>query len=147
MSMKPFRLEAVLDLRATAKERTEQELGTAIHKCKQASACYMQAEQELISMAGQLCSGRFTVASRQQGWDALCRQRELCAALKAALAEAEKHMLACRVRLVGVSIDHELVIRLKQKWAGAQTRMQARFEELQLEELVSARRNLRLPIP
>jgi flagellar export protein FliJ len=146
MSAKSFSLEAVLDLRATAKERAEQALATAMRERELAEARCVQAEAELDEMAGRLGAERFTAAARQQGWSALCRQRETCRVLRAALDEADKRVLARRAELVSASIDHELVVRLKQKWVAARARVQARLEERQLEEFVSARRNFKHPV-
>jgi flagellar export protein FliJ len=147
MSAKKFSLEAVLDLRAAAKERAEQALATAMREREQAIAACEWAEAELAALAAQLGGGRFTAASRQQGWNAMCRQREHCGQLRAALADVEKRVLALRTQLVSASIDHELVVRLKQKWTAAQARIQARAEELQLEEFVAARQKPRLTTP
>jgi flagellar export protein FliJ len=147
MKSRYFTLAAVLDLRAAAKDRAQDELGAAVRERDQAAATCEQEDRKLARMADQLREARFTAFSRYQGWNALCRQQERCAAARAALAEAEDRVLARRAKLVSASIDHELVLRLKQKWLEARARAEAHRVERQLEEFVSARRNFKMFLP
>jgi len=140
MKKHTFSLEAVLDLRATAKEKAEDALRLSIQQRDAAVARCAQAEATLAQIASEIGSGRFSAGARGQGWQAMCRQQQVCRDLENRRIEEDKLVVACRNDLIKADRDHELVVRLKDKWRTACTAEEAHAEELQLEEFVNSRR-------
>ena len=142
MSAKTFTLQAVLELRARAKELAEEHLRAAHQALHVASELRAGADAELEQVASQIGGDRFTAVSRHQGWIAYCAQEQFCRTLLAHEREQEAVVARATTRLVHARCEHELVLKLREKWVRARVQEQARREERQLEEFFTFSRHV-----
>jgi flagellar export protein FliJ len=84
---------------------------------------------------------------REQGWNALNAQRDLLRTLQNRLAQEEQKVDAKRELLIVADRDHQLVLKLREKWLATIQLEAARAEEKQLEDFVTATRFLQSAIP
>lgn len=140
MKKRRFPLKAVLDLREGKKKQAEEVLGIKAHERDQAALRVEEADQELARIALLIGGDRFTASSRHQGWASLRTQEEICKERRQELAQAEINFQLARQDVIVASRDHELVVRLQDRWREQRVQEQAKVEELALDDFVMARR-------
>jgi hypothetical protein len=140
MNVKRFSLQAVLDLRLRAKERAEEALRAAHQALHVAREMRAGAEAELERMAEMISGERLLASARHQGWVAYTGQTDFCKLLQAHEREKEAQVAAATQLLVRARCDHELVLKLREKWERARQAEFARREERQLEEFFTSSR-------
>lgn len=137
-----FSLQAVLDLREKAREKAEEVLAAAIRERDIAKARCEEANARLEELTRMISGDRFPAYIREQGWNALTAQRDLLRTLEARLAQEEKKVTEKRALLIVADRDQKLVEKLKDKWMQFRAAENARQEEKQLEDFVTATRFL-----
>ena len=137
-----FSLQAVLDLREKAREKAEEVLAAAIRERDIAKARCVEANARLEELTRMISGDRFPAYIREQGWNALTAQRDLLRTLEARLAQEEKKVTEKRALLIVADRDQKLVEKLKDKWMQFRAAENARHEEKQLEDFVTAARFL-----
>ena len=142
MSSRRFNLQAVLDLRARAKEAAQERLSVAHENLRRAREERERADAELASLAERIGGATFTAANRQNGWALFCDHDALCRQLQGRQTAAEALVRTRMDELVKARCDHELVLRLREKWQRTQAQELARREERILEEFATFSRHL-----
>lgn len=141
MKTKTFRLQSVLDFRAAALDEAEGKLRQALLALEQARSLVQAARQEADSVATQMCQlqGHFSAGMHQQHrltYRAQVARIDECQAL-ADLRLQDVH--ACRERLVQAKKEHDILLKLREKWLQTTAREEARKEESLLNDLINAR--------
>jgi flagellar export protein FliJ len=112
-----------------------------------AAARVTEAIARLEELTRMISGERFPAWVREQGWNALNAQRDLLRTLQNRLAQEEQKVDAKRELLIAADRDHQLVLKLREKWLANIQLEAARAEEKQLEDFVTATRFLQTAIP
>ena len=137
-----FRLQSILDLRASALEDAKNTLQHALAELAAAQLACDQARQEADAVANQICSAtRIQTASQSQGtresYHYLTRQVQN---LKDRILECQNTVQTCRMQVVKASREHEIIVRLREKWLKVGQYLEARKEENLLNDLINSQR-------
>jgi flagellar export protein FliJ len=142
-----FSLQTVLDLREKAREKAEDALAAAIRERDKAMERLLEAQARLEELSRMISGERFPAYVREQGWNTLNAQRSLIRTFETRLTQEEKKVVEKRDLLIVADRDQKLVEKLKEKWLQSQALEQARLEEKQLEDFVTATRFLQTANP
>jgi flagellar export protein FliJ len=137
-----FRLQSILELRASALEDAKNLLQQALANQAAAQSACDQSRSEENALADQICSaGKIKTASElQSARQAYLAQTRHTQTLRAKFAECQQIVQKCRVQVVKTSRDHEILIKLREKWLKATQYLEARTEENLLNDLMNSQR-------
>jgi flagellar export protein FliJ len=147
MTRKKYSLQTVLDLREKAKDKASEIFAAAVRDRDLAAARVAEATARLEELTRMISGERFPAWVREQGWNALNAQRDLLRTLQNRLAQEEQKVDAKRELLIAADRDHQLVLKLREKWLANIRLEAARAEEKNLEDFVTAARFLQTAIP
>lgn len=141
MSKPTFRLQTVLDYRASLKEQAENALRFALRELEQARARRNQAQQLADSFAEQICqsSSSQSAAQRERAYLSYRAQIAIVDQHQREIEHALEVVRKCRERYLKASRDHEILLRLKQKWEKRTAYESQRREESLLHDIMSSR--------
>jgi flagellar export protein FliJ len=129
MIRKKYSLQTVLDLREKAKDKASEVFATAVRDRDLAAARVAEAIARLEELTRMISGERFPAWVREQGWNALNAQRDLLRTLQNRLAQEEQKVETKRELLIAADRDHQLVLKLREKWLANIQLEAARAEE------------------
>jgi len=147
MIRKKYSLQTVLDLREKAKDKASEIFAAAVRDRDLAAARVAEATARLEELTRMISGERVPACVLEQGWNALNAQRDLLRTLQNRLAQEEQKVDAKREFLIAADRDHQLVLKLREKWLANIQLEAARAAEKQLEDFVTATRFLQTAIP
>jgi flagellar export protein FliJ len=146
MTRKKYSLQTVLDLREKAKDKASEIFAAAVRDRDLAAARVAEATARLEELTRMISGERFPAWVREQGWNSLNAQRDLLRTLQNRLAQEEHKVASKRELLIAADRDHQLVLKLREKWLANIQLEAAHAEEKQLEDFVTATRFLQTAI-
>lgn len=137
-----FRLQSILNLRASALEEAQNSLGRALLSLGAAQNAYDQALREADITADRICA---TDASQSASQSCAARQSYLYQTHQAQrhlarVQEDRKTVQKCRMQVVKASRDHEILVRLREKRLKAAQYLEDRKEENILADVMNSQR-------
>ncbi len=142
MKRPTFRLQTVLDLRAKALEDAETVLKKAVFALESLRTKKQATLAEADRVADAVCasSARQTASEREAGRQAYLHYTLLAAEIEKQISAAQEQVNLCRKKVVEASRDHEILLRLKEKWKKNLEYEEAKKEEALLNDMSNARR-------
>jgi len=142
MNAKKFRLQSVLDLRAAALDDAKNALQSALVDLAAAQLACDLAGREANSLADQICSSAPVQSASQsqsvrQSYHYLTQQ---VVVLQGRIKECERKVQTCRMKVVEASREHEILVRLREKWLKVGQYLEDRKEENVLNDLMNSQR-------
>jgi len=142
MNANGFRLQSILDLRASALDEAQNTLGRALASLRSAQDAFRQSLREAGDMADAICSRTESQpaaelkASRQSYLD----QARHVRSLQENIQECHRTVQQCREQVVKASREHEILVRLRGKWFKAGQFLEERKEENLLNDVINSQR-------
>jgi flagellar export protein FliJ len=142
MNAHRFRLQSILDLRASALEDAKNVLGQALVSLASAQTACDQARREADTLADRICSAPATqtAALSQSVRQSYLDQTRLAQTLQDRILECQDTVQKCRVQVVRASRDHDILVRLREKCLKIGQYLDARKEENILNDLMNSQR-------
>lgn len=142
MNARWFRLQSVLDLRASALDEAQNALGLALAGLGAARNDCDRARCEADAIADGICSAAAAQSASQShaARQSYLRQTLHAQALHGRVQECQDTVQKCRVRVVKASREHEILVRLREKRLKAAQYLEARKEENLLNDLMNSQR-------
>lgn len=142
MNARWFRLQSVLDLRASALEEAQNFLGLALAGLGAARSDCAQARCEADAIAGSICSAAASQSASQShaARQSYLRQTRHADALHDRVQECQDTVQRCRMQVVKASREHEILVRLREKRLKVAQYAEARKEENLLNDLMNSQR-------
>jgi flagellar export protein FliJ len=142
MNARWFRLQSVLDLRASALEEAQNSLSLALAGLGAAQNDCDQARCEAAAIADGICSAAAAQSAAQlhAARQSYFRQTRHAQALHGRVQECQAAVQKCRVQVVKASREHEILVRLREKRLKAAQYLEARKEENLLNDLMNSQR-------
>ncbi len=137
-----FRLQSILELRASALEDAKNMLQQALANQAAAQSACDQSRIEANALADQICAaGRTKTASElQSARQAYLAQTRHTQTLQAKFVECQQLVQKSRIQVVKASREHEILIKLREKWQKATEYLESRTEENLLNDLMNSQR-------
>ncbi|MEI6035172.1 MAG: hypothetical protein WCS65_12955 [Verrucomicrobiae bacterium] len=137
-----FRLQSILDLRAAALEDAQNVLSQALASLVAAEIARDKALLEADALADSICSAAAAQTASQSKTSRLAYlyQAGRAQALQVGVQECQRAVQGCRVQLVKASREHEILVRLREKWLKVGQYLEARKEENTLNDLMNSQR-------
>ena len=137
-----FRLQSILDLRASALDEAQNSLGRALLSLGAAQNACDQALREADVTADRICAAAASQSASQsrsarQSYSYLTHQVHLH---QARVQEDRNTVQKCRMEVVRASRDHEILVRLRAKRLKDAQYLEARKEENILADLMNSQR-------
>ena len=144
MKTKTFRLQTVLDFRAAALDEAEGKLRQSLQELEKARTRVAEARLEADQVAGAMCQiqgaqGALSAGVHQRNRQAYRAQVARIDEFQAAVDLRMQDVHASRERLVQAKKDHDILLRLREKWLQTTAQEEARREESLLNDLINAR--------
>ena len=142
MNAQGFRLQSILDLRASALDDAKNSLQQALQTLASTQLACDQAHQEADAIADRICSAPAAQPASQsqashQSYLYLTRQ---ALAFQNRVRECQHAVQTCRMEVLRTSREHEILVRLREKWLKAGRYLEDRKEESLLNDLMNAQR-------
>lgn len=142
MKRQQFRLESILELRARALEDAENALRRAIAELEKLRVLREETRALANTLADSVCLNSqpqtaSTLESTRQAYVGKMREIEN---ISTQMEARNVQVQGCRQRLVEASRNHEILLRLKDKWRKSVDYEDARKEEGLLNDIINARR-------
>lgn len=137
-----FRLQSILDLRASALDEAQNSLGRALLSLGAAQSARDQARREAEITADRICAAAASQSAPQsraarQAYSYQAHQVQLH---QARVQEDQNTVQTCRMEVVRASRDHEILVRLRAKRLKDAQYLEARKEENILADLMNSQR-------
>jgi flagellar export protein FliJ len=142
MNTRWFRLQSVLDLRASALEDAQNSLGLALASLGAARNDCDQARCEADAIAERICSAATSQSASQShaARQSFLRQTRHVQALHNRVQECQETVQKRRMQVVKASREHEILVRLREKRLKAAESVEVRKEENLLNDLMNSQR-------
>ena len=142
MKAQKFRLQSILDLRAAALDDAKNALQKALVDFGAAQLACDQAREEANTFADQICSASPTQSASvsqtlRQSYLYLTRRIQ---ALEGQINACELAVQKCRMQVLEASREHEILVRLREKWLKVGQYLEDRKEENLLNDLMNSQR-------
>ena len=142
MKAHKFRLQSILDLRAAALDDAKNALQKALVDLGAAEFARDEARRAADAHADQICSATRTQSasesqSSRQSFVYLTRQVQV---LQGGVQTCQQAVQSARLHVVEASREHEILVRLKEKWLKVGQYLEDRKEENVLNDLMNSQR-------
>lgn len=142
MKRPKFRLQAVLELRASALEDAENVLKKAVFALASLRAKREETIAEANRVADVVCTSaaRKIASQHEAGRQAYLHHIHIAGEIDQQITEAQANVNFCRKKVIEASKEHEILVRLKEKWGKELAYEEAKKEEAMLNDMSNARR-------
>ncbi len=142
MNANGFRLQSVLDLRASALEEAQNTLGRALASLGAARDAFRESLREAGDMADAICSHTDSqpAAQLKASRQSYLEQARHVRSLQENIQECHRSVQQCREQVVKASREHEILVRLREKRLKAGQFLENRKEENLLNDVINSQR-------
>lgn len=134
-----FRLQPVQDLRERELDAAQIAHAAAARQAEDVRQFLKTARSRMIALERHdHGSAPFRAHQREQQWNALLQQKEECAGLESALAQALAEAENLRLELVAAQVKHDTLARLSARQQQAHRHDSLRREQVALDEIATA---------
>lgn len=142
MNARRFRLQSILDLRASALEDAQNSLGCALAGLRGAQIDRDQARCEADTIADSICSATTSHSASHSlaGRRSYLRQTSHAQDLHERVQECQNSVQKCRMQVVKASREHEILVRLREKRLKSAQYLLDRKEENIFSDMMNSQR-------